>query len=83
MDKKSHMSMNSLPRWLLMPLLSLGTWAALASEPSNVRIEFVHPERFSDFSIQGRQEIQSASIFRDQSLLISRPTWQDASLVRR
>ena len=64
--EKSHISMNSLPRWLLLPLLSLGTWTALASEPSNVRIEFVHPERFSDFSIQGRQEIQSASIFRDR-----------------
>ena len=35
-------------------------------EPGNVRIEFVHPERFSDFSIQGRQEIKSAPIFRDR-----------------
>jgi hypothetical protein len=60
------MGMNPLPRWLLLPLLSLGACAVLASEPSNVRIEFVHPERFSDFSIQGRQEIQSASIFRDR-----------------
>jgi len=60
------MRMNTLPRWLLLPLLSLGACAALASEPSDVRIEFVHPERFSDFSIQGRQEIQSASIFRDR-----------------
>ena len=64
--EKSHISMNSLPRWLLLPLLSLETWAALASEPSNVRIEFVHPERFSDFQIQGRQEIASVPIFRDQ-----------------
>ena len=63
---KTHMSMNPLQRWLLLPLLSLGTWTALASEPSKVRIEFVHPERFSDFSIQGRQQIQSASIFRDR-----------------
>jgi Protein of unknown function (DUF3016) len=58
--------MNRSPRWLLLPLLSFGTWAALASEPGNVRIEFVHPERFSDFSIQGRQGIPSASIFRDR-----------------
>jgi hypothetical protein len=57
--------MNPLRRWLLLPLLGLGTWAALANEPSNVRIEFVHPERFSDFGIQGRQEIQSVPIFRD------------------
>ena len=57
--------MNPLPRWLLLPLFSLGTWAAVASEPSNVRIEFVHPERFSDLQIQGRQEVTSAPIFRD------------------
>ena len=38
----------------------------MASQPGKVRIDFVHPERFSDFRIQGRQEIESASIFRDQ-----------------
>jgi hypothetical protein len=59
------MRMNPLRR-LLLPLLSLGTWTALASEPANVHIAFVHPERFSDFRIQGLQEIQSASIFRDR-----------------
>jgi hypothetical protein len=57
--------MNPLQLWLLLPLLNLGVCGALASEPSNVRIEFVHPERFSDFRIQGRQAIESASIFRD------------------
>ena len=57
--------MNPLRRWLVLPLLGMGTCAALANGPSNVRIEFVHPERFSDFSIQGRQEIQSVPIFRD------------------
>jgi hypothetical protein len=54
------------PWQLLLPLLSLGAWTALASEPGNVRIEFVHPERFSDFRIQGLQETRSASIFRDR-----------------
>jgi len=58
--------MNPLQRWLLLPLRSLGMWAALAGEPSNVRIEFVHPERFSDFQILGLQEIKSAPIFRDR-----------------
>jgi len=51
---------------LLVPMVCLGLSTAHAALPSNVRIDFVHPERFSDFSIQGRQEIQSASIFRDR-----------------
>jgi Protein of unknown function (DUF3016) len=59
------MRTNLLHRWFLLPLLGLGACAALANEPSNVRIEFVHPERFSDLQIQGRQEITSAPIFRD------------------
>jgi hypothetical protein len=53
-------------RWLILSLLCLEAGAGFAIEPSNVRIEFVHPERFSDFRIQGRQQIQSASIFRDR-----------------
>ena len=53
-------------RWFLLPLLCLGACAGLANEPSNVRIEFVHPERFSDLQIQGRQEVTSAPIFRNQ-----------------
>ena len=60
------MSMNLLYRLLLLPLLIFGVCAALASEPGNIRIEFVHPERFTDFRILGRQEIESAQIFRDQ-----------------
>ena len=59
------MRTNLLHRWFLLPLLGLGACAALANEQSNVRIEFVHPERFSDLQIQGRQEITSAPIFRD------------------
>src|SRR6202011_4464123 len=52
---------------LLLPSLSLGlTVAALSAEPGNVRINFVQPEKFSDFQIQGRQENVSAGIFRDQ-----------------
>jgi len=63
---KSIMSMNLLQRLLLLPLLSFGTCVAHASEPGNVRIEFVHPERFTDFRIQGRYEAESTRIFRDQ-----------------
>jgi hypothetical protein len=58
--------MEILYRLLLLPLLFFGVCAALASEPGNIRIEFVHPERFTDFRILGRQETESAQIFRDQ-----------------
>jgi hypothetical protein len=62
----SFMNLSLLHRLLLLPLLSFGGCAALASERSNVGIEFAHPERFTDFRIQGRNEIDSARIFRDQ-----------------
>jgi hypothetical protein len=66
MQAKSIMSINLLQRLLLLPLLGFGTCVALASEPGNVRIEFVQPERFTDFRVQGRNEIESTRIFRDQ-----------------
>ena len=81
---KPLMRTNLLHRWFLLPLLGLGAFAALANEQSNVRIEFVHPERFSDLQIQGRQEITSAPIFRERHLCLSlSPTWPDASPVPR
>lgn len=49
---------------LLLPMLGLGLTTAFSTEPGNVRIQFVHPERFTDFRIQGRDEIASAPIFR-------------------
>ncbi|MGA8659500.1 MAG: DUF3016 domain-containing protein [Chthoniobacterales bacterium] len=58
------MKINQFYRWLPLLLLSFGAGNALAA--NNVRIEFVHPERFSDFRIQDRQEIASAAIFRDE-----------------
>ena len=53
-------------RWLALLLLSFGAGNCLAVEPSNVLIELVQPKRFSDFRIQGRDERQSAPIFRDE-----------------
>jgi hypothetical protein len=44
----------------------LGLATVFSAEPGNVRISFDHPRRFSDFRIQGRQEIDSAAIFRDE-----------------
>jgi hypothetical protein len=58
--------MKRLPFALFLPLLSLGLIASLSAEPGNVRINFIQPEKFSDFRIQGRQENVSAGIFRDQ-----------------
>ena len=51
---------------LLVLMVSLGLSAANGAEPSNVRINFVHPERFTDFRIQGRDENASVPIFRDE-----------------
>jgi hypothetical protein len=58
--------MNIAPSYRWLPLLFLGFWAGNALAAHNVRIEFDHPERFSDFRIQDRQEIASAPIFRDE-----------------
>jgi hypothetical protein len=57
--------MKQLFRYLLLAIFGLRLTAVLSAEPSNVSISFVQPERFSDFRTQGRQEIVSAAIFRD------------------
>ena len=46
-------------------MVSVALATANAEERGNVHIEFVHPERFKDFRIQGRDEFSSAPIFRD------------------
>ena len=51
---------------LIIAVLSLGLSATQATEPNNVRIEFVHPERFTDFRIQDRDENASVPIFRSE-----------------
>jgi Protein of unknown function (DUF3016) len=51
---------------LLVLIVSLGLPNARAEETSKVRIEFVHPERFTDFQIQGRDENSSVPIFRNE-----------------
>jgi DUF3016 family protein len=60
------MNVKRLPCCLLLSMLCLGWATAHSTEPSNVRISFVDPEKFSDFRIQGRQENVSAAIFRDE-----------------
>src|ERR1700732_3747892 len=51
---------------LLLTMPGLGLWPAQAAEPSNVRIDFVHPERFTDFRIQDRDENASVPIFGNE-----------------
>jgi hypothetical protein len=58
------MKTNRFYRWLPLLLLALGAGNALAA--NNIRIDFVHPERFSDFRIQDRNGIASAALFRDE-----------------
>ena len=58
--------MNRFYVLLLAAVLSQGLSAAQATESSNVRIEFVHPERFTDFRIQDRDENASVPIFRSE-----------------
>jgi|HubBroStandDraft_2_1064218.scaffolds.fasta_scaffold140769_2 hypothetical protein len=58
--------MKKLSSALFWSLISLGLTATLSAEMANVQVNFVKPENFSDFRIQGRQENVSAGIFRDQ-----------------
>jgi DUF3016 family protein len=51
--------------YLLLTIVSCGFSAAEAAEASNVRVEFTHPEYFTDFRIEGRNETASVPIFRD------------------
>jgi hypothetical protein len=60
----SRLKTNRFYRWLPLLLLALGAGNALAA--ANVRIDFVHPETFSDFRIQDRNGIASAALFRDE-----------------
>jgi hypothetical protein len=60
------MNLKQLFYSLVLPILSLGLTTAFHAAAGNVRISFDHPEKFSDFRIQGRQENVSAGIFRDE-----------------
>lgn len=60
------MSVQKLFCSLFLSMVCLGLATTHSTEPSNVRISFVQPRKFSDFRIQGRQENVSAGIFRDE-----------------
>ena len=62
-------------RWYLIPLMLLFIAAsAYASSTSNVIITFVHPERFTDFRVQGRTEQESAVKFAAEMMEALAPT---------
>ena len=54
--------------WLVLVLIGFVGLPAFGTEPTNVRIEFVRPERFTDFRIQNRGEIQSSKIFSGEMI---------------
>ncbi|MBV9731124.1 MAG: DUF3016 domain-containing protein [Verrucomicrobia bacterium] len=61
--------------WYLTPLMTLFIAAsAFASSPSNVIITFDHPERFTDFRVQGRTEQESAVKFAAEMMEALEPT---------
>ena len=50
-------------RWLTLLVLGAALSSVIAVERGNVRIDFVQPQRFTDFRIQGWDERGSAPIF--------------------
>ncbi len=61
--------------WYLIPLMMLFIGAsAFASSSSNVIITVVHPERFTDFRVQGRTEQESAVKFAAEMMAALAPT---------
>ena len=52
--------------WLILLFLSLAGLPVFGVQPKNIRIDFVHPERFTDFRIQNLSEFESARIFSDE-----------------
>jgi hypothetical protein len=65
-NQEAYIIMKTFFYSLAVPLISLALSTAHAAQPSNVEIGYVRPIRFTDFRIQGRNEIDSAKIFRDQ-----------------
>ena len=60
--------------WYLIPLMMLSIAAStLASSSSNVIITLVHPERFTDFGVQGRTEQESAVKFAAEMIAALAP----------
>lgn len=68
--------MNRTPFWQPIALLlaTVALSSALAVTPSNVIMTFVHPERFTDFRVQGRNEQESAVKFANEMSSALAPT---------
>jgi Protein of unknown function (DUF3016) len=60
--------------WYLIPLMMLSIAAStFASSSSNVIITLVHPERFTDFRVQGRTEQENAVKFAAEMIAALAP----------
>src|SRR5258707_9353466 len=68
--------MNRTPFWqpIALFLATVAASSALAATPSNVIMTFVHPERLTDFRVQGRNEQDSAVKFAREMSSALAPT---------
>jgi Protein of unknown function (DUF3016) len=60
------MKILNFPALLFYAITSLIAPSVFAATTINVRIDYVHPERFTDFRIQGLGSPQSAQLFSDE-----------------
>lgn len=65
-QQEPYINMKAFFYSLIVPMIGFALSTVQAAEPGNVEIGYVRPERFTDFRIQGRNEMDSARIFRDQ-----------------
>src|SRR5258708_9047952 len=68
--------MSRIPFWtpIALFLAAVAASSALAATPSNVIMTFVHPERLTDFRVQGRNEQDSAVKFAREMSSALAPT---------
>ena len=62
------------PRHFMGMLMAVSTFASTLAASPNVLMTFVHPERFSDFRIQGRNEWDSSVKFAREMTDLLGPT---------
>jgi Protein of unknown function (DUF3016) len=61
-------------RYLVLLMMLFGAASAFASTSPNVIITLIHPERFTDFRVQGRSEQESAVKFAAEMMEALTPT---------
>jgi DUF3016 family protein len=64
--KKTNMKIARILLLAATPWFGLGTARVLGAQPEDLTIQYVHPDKFTDFRIYGRDTGWSASYFSDQ-----------------